>query len=456
MTSGDSRVIRRISLIALCASLIAVKAATAQNWSFDARKIGLGSPTGAENLASRMIEEEHDYRVIVLPFGLIQVFRDLDRLNPSKDEFDLARTIEYAASPLHYTIGRDARDSKADDFIVDIANGEVSRDLNDYKGFIPVNQPAAAGLAAPQWGKTFRVVQGGGTYHGIYVGAGPYGSMRTSSVIDERLIEILRADERIYIPFTQLTAQNSTQGQVALAIAGGYRGAFAFPVGVGRGTDREGVYVAANYNYLHGIRYHDIDSQLRMDTDDVGLLTVNPFLPPPLFISRVTADSGTGMAIDLGVGVVINQWEFGAGANGVGNYVDWADAEQTTYFHANLLEGSGDLIESGAVPVGDVRVELPIDYRANVGYDADRWAAVAEFGRGLQGKSFHGGGEIRLGTIDVRGGAVYSRELWNPSAGVGLNMSQRVALDVAVYANSANVERKRHPAIAVSLRFNRQ
>ena len=79
------------------------------------------------------------------------------------------------------------------------------------------------------------------------------------------------------------------------------------------------------------------------------------------------------------------------------------------------------------MPVGDVRVELPIDYRANVGYDVDRWAAVAEFGRGLQGKSFHGGGEIRLGTIDVRGGAVYSRELWNPAGGVGLNMSDRAS-----------------------------
>jgi hypothetical protein len=435
--------------------MFAVDDVSAQNWSFDARKIGLGSPTGAENLASRMIEEEHDYRVIVLPFGLIQVFRDLDRLNPSKDEFDLVRTIEYAASPLHYTIGRDASDSKADDFIVDIANGELSRDLNDYKGFVPVNQPPAAGLANPQWGKTFRVVQSGGSYHGVYVGAGPYASMRTSWTIDERLIDILRADEHIYLPLTQLTAQSSTEGQVALAIAGGYRGAFAFPVGVGLGTDREGVYVAANYNYLHGVRYHDIDSQLRMDTDNVGLLTINPFLPPPLFISRVSSDSGTGLAIDLGLGVVINRWEFGVGANGIGNRIDWADAEQTTYIQANLVQGNGDLIDIGSVPVGDVRVELPIDYRANVGYDAGRWAAIAEVGRGLQGESFHGGAEIRLGTIDLRGGAVYSRELWNPAGGVGINMNDRIALDVAVYGNSANIERKRNPAIAVSLRFNR-
>jgi len=65
--------------------------ASAQNWSFDARKVALGSPGGGENLASRMITEENDYRSIVLPFGLFQVFRDFDRLNPSKDGFTIER-----------------------------------------------------------------------------------------------------------------------------------------------------------------------------------------------------------------------------------------------------------------------------------------------------------------------------------------------------------------------------
>ena len=93
------------------------------------------------------------------------------------------------------------------------------------------------------------------------------------------------------------------------------------------GTDREGIYVAANYNHLHGLRYQDLDFRLRMDTDSVGLVTLNPnpALPPPLFISRTSADSGTGMAIDVGVGAVINNWELGFGANGIGNFIDWTD-----------------------------------------------------------------------------------------------------------------------------------
>jgi hypothetical protein len=251
--------ILRTSVFVLSVCALAANTASAQNWSFDARKVGLGSPTGGENLASKMIDDEGEYRTIVLPFGLIQVFRDFKKLKPTNDQFDLVRTIEYAAAPLHYTIGRDSSSTKADEFIVDIGNGELSRDLNEYKGFIPVNQPAAGGLAAPSWGKTFKVRQGAaGAFQGVYVGAGPYVSMRAAPTIDEQLISILSADERVYIPNAQLRAQNATQGQFALAVAGGYRGRFAWPSGVGLGTAREGLYVAANYNYLHGFRYEDI------------------------------------------------------------------------------------------------------------------------------------------------------------------------------------------------------
>ena len=48
---------------------------------------------------------------VVLPFGLFQVFHDFDKLNPTNDNFDVIRTMEYAASPLHYTFGRNSADA---------------------------------------------------------------------------------------------------------------------------------------------------------------------------------------------------------------------------------------------------------------------------------------------------------------------------------------------------------
>ena len=236
-----------------------------------------------------------------------------------------------------------------------------------------------------------------------------------------------------------------------MAITGGYRGRFALPAGT---SDRDGIYVAANYNFLRGFRYEDVNLGFRLDTDNNGLLTVNPLLPSPLVVTRNNAKSGTGRALDLGVGAVVNHWEAGFGVNGIANRIDWTGVERTTYSLGNPFLGDADFLESVALPVGDVRAELPVDYRGNFGYRADSWAAVGEAGKGYGGNSFHGGYEYRLSSIALRGGAMYTRKLWNPSAGVGFNMSRRMALDVAVYGNAANIERKRHPAIAVSLRFN--
>ncbi|HEY3092255.1 MAG TPA: hypothetical protein VGJ52_04125 [Vicinamibacterales bacterium] len=448
---------RSVLSLALCAMF--ATPALAQNWSFDARKVALGSTGSGENLASKMIEDENEYRSIVLPFGLFQVFRDFDKLNPSKDNFDVIRTMEYAASPLHYTFGRDAvtagqvsTSTGLNNFVTDIRNATLSRDLNRYRGMAPSNQPRAEGLASPNWGKTFKVAQGSrGAFHGVYVGAGPYLAMQTDVNFDQPLIDVLGSPTDLYVANAQMHLGSATRGQMAMAITGGYRGRFALP---SSSSDRDGVYVAANYNYLHGFRYEDVDLALRLDTDRTGLLTVNPFLPSPLVVARENATSGTGRAIDLGVGLVMNRWETGFGVNGVANRITWTNVERTTYALGNPFLGHSTFVESLPALIGDKAVTLPVDYRGNVGYRADRWSAVAEAGKGYGGKRFHGGYEYRFSALAVRGGGIYSRQMWNPSGGVGINMGQHVALDLAMYGNAANIERKRHPAVAVSLRFN--
>jgi len=239
---------------------------------------------------------------------------------------------------------------------------------------------------------------------------------------------------------------------MAMAITGGYRGRFALPNAT---SDRDGIYLAANYNFLRGFLYEDVSLAMRLDTDRTGLLTINPFLPSPLVVTRNNASSGTGRAIDVGAGLVIARWDFGFGINGIGNRIDWKDVEQTTYSMGNPFLGDSTFLETVPVPVADARIELPVNYRGNVGYNAERWSAIAEAGKGFGGNSLHAGYEYRFGVLEVRGGAGYTREMWNPAGGIGLNMSPRVALDVALYGNSANIERKRHPAIAASLRFNK-
>jgi hypothetical protein len=52
-----------------------------------------------------------------------------------------------------------------------------------------------------------------------------------------------------------------------------------------------------------------------------------------------------------------------------------------------------------------------------------------------------------------RGGARYVKERWEPTGGVGYNFSNRLGMDLGLFSTSANLERQRHLAIAVSIRI---
>src|SRR5262249_25723635 len=155
---------------------------------------------------------------------------------------------------------------------------------------------------------------------------------------------------------------------------------FALPNAV---SNRDGVYVALNYNFLHGFRYEDVNLGLRLDTDRAGLLTVNPALPSPLVVTRNTASSGSGRAIDFGVGAVVERWDLGFGINGIANRIEWTNVEQTAYSMGNPFLGDSTFVESVAMPIGSARVELPVNFRTNVGYNADAWSAIAQIGKGF-------------------------------------------------------------------------
>ena len=444
--------LRRFCLAFVCC-LVSASSALAQSWSFDARSIALGAVSGKDNLASRMIEEQRPYRSIVIPLGLLQLLNDFDVFKPESDEFDFVRAIEYAASPLHYQFNRHEESASGRELFTDIRRATLSRDLSDYRGYDLSDQPVAEGLASPTWGATFRVRGDRDMpFQGFYVGAGPYLSMRTAATIDPRVVDILASDVPLRFSNTRYDLGSDTFGQIAMAITGGYRGRFD----AGTGSDRDGIYVAADYNYLHGFRYEQVDAALRLDTDGAGILTINPLLPTPLQIQRTTSESGTGFAIDVGVAAVINGFEVGFGINGIANRITWDQVEQKTYFLGNLFLGQDDFIEGAPLPADDLRVELPKDYHVNGGYHADRWSVISEFVHGFQGNSVRGGAEYRAGAIELRGGSVYSREKWNPTGGVGLNLSPRVGLDVAMFGIAANAARERRAAIAVSLRINKR
>ena len=70
--------------------------------------IGLGGVGSTSNVAVDMVDEQRPYRAIVLPFGLLQVIPNLPKLDPTSDEFDLVRAIEYTreSDSLHHRARR--------------------------------------------------------------------------------------------------------------------------------------------------------------------------------------------------------------------------------------------------------------------------------------------------------------------------------------------------------------
>jgi len=381
---------RRIAISVLGAICLLAPMAVpgfSQNFSGDARIIGMGSVGGQKNMALKFAGEtpRESYRLIPVPLGLFQVLRHTEVFNPSDDRFNPIRAIEYAANPLHLTIGRNS-DGAGEQLVTDLVNGQLSRDLTAYRGFIPKSNIKASGLIDPSWGKEFHLGSGKGLLHGVYIGSGPYISVATNVNIDQNLIDVINASTPAQ-PNSSYTILNRTDGQLAGAITGGYRVRIPVPVFSKSGSGRNGLYLAANYNYLYGLHYDTVDLTARFDTDAAGLVTLAP-ATVPLAVNREMSTTGRGFAIDLASGVVI-----------------------------------------------------------------DRWSAKLELAHGLQDYEFHGGAEYHLAMLDVRGGGRYSRDLFHPSAGIGLNLSERIGIDVAAFTTATNIERERKASFAVSLRI---
>jgi hypothetical protein len=452
LQAADKQMVLKISLATLAVIGSVHLSLFGQSFTGDARRIGMGGTGENENAGSQMIEDQRQYRSIVVPLGLIQVIQDRNHFNPDNDSFNPVRALEDVANPLHITWNRG---EKTDRFVTDIVNARFSRDLNTYRGFVPAKQLTAQGLASPSFGYTFRFNKDtGGMFDGIYVGAGPYLSAQTALNVDDKLIQLLSSSQNVVLRNASLKIGDQAAGQAAAAVTIGYRRRMPLPGNAGT-PRRNSIYIASNYHYLRGFRYDSANLQVQFDTDPNGLVTLTP-TTTPVVGDHYYSNKGNGFALDLGVGAVVNHWQFGVGANGIANRINWNDMRLERFTLQSLFNGGGFVRQSLTSNISTARVELPVDTNGNVGYNTDSWAALVQVGHGFQGNTFHGGIEKRLGPIDFRGGARYSRELWHPAAGLGLNLSKRFAVDLAAFASTSNIQRYRKAAFAVSLRLNHE
>jgi hypothetical protein len=243
--------------------------------------------------------------------------------------------------------------------------------------------------------------------------------------------------------------------RLAVDITGSYRARFPLFAGDGAGASRNGMYVAANYHHLQGVRYDRIDARLQLDTDPAGLIVPNP-PETPFLLEWDTSSRGVGLSLDFGVAFVVNRWDFGAGVSGVANRINWSHITRHELSLLSLFNGN-EFVHI-KLPRSNItaRTELPVTYTGDVSYHRDKWSLYTEYSHGLGGTNFRTGLEYRLGAVELRGAGRYSQGSWYPSAGVGVNLTRSFGIDAGLYGTKTFLEPEPHVGLAISLRFDRR
>ena len=442
-----------IPLLAVATLCVLPAAAGAQAWTIDARSVGLGGIGGDDNIAAQALAEDRGDRSIVLPLGLFQVWQDRDVFKPNSAQFDPARAIEYASNPLHLQFGR-SKSSAGASFVHDLRNASLSRDLVAYSGFAPASM-VASGLIAPKYGQTFwfqpedRPIR-----HGLFVGAGPHFSIRTNVATDPVFVQAFDRNLGGPAPNQDFSLRSDTSAQGAAAITGGYRGRFEPASFWSVGAPIRAAFVSANFNYLHGFRYEDVDLALRLATGNDGLLVANSG-DVPLAFTRLTSGKGRGMSVDVGLGISLGKLELGFSGNNLGNRITWRNLSARPYVLPSLFSGNSEFARGTEAQLPLLRVVAPEDYRGNLAFRTRTFSFQGEIARAADDTSVHGGLELLLERLQFRGAASRVHDEWLPSGGLSLGMTRRFWLDLATFMTTANIERERRFAVATSVRWQR-
>ena len=443
----------RAAFIAILLLMWSASPAFAQNYSFDARRIALGGVGGTPNLASKLVERQRRYRSILIPLGLVKVLSDIHVFYPNREDFDFSRAVEFSYSPLHFVFGR-SEDITARTLFRDIVDAQIQPDLNAYRGFEIEPSITAEGLISENWGKTFMVRKDDRSFQGIYVGAGPYLGALAHAEFESELVSLLNSPVDTYFPSAGFGIGGGETDQLALAITGGYRARFPYFSREGAGAGRNGMYVAANFHYLYGLRFDEFTANLQFETDPIGLLLPNP-TTPPFSLDWHTSSKGHGMAIDAGVEFVVNRWDFGFGMGGIANRINWTQIERHNVSLQSLFGGT-EFVHI-RLPVTDEtrRLELPVTYTGDVAYHREKWSVLSEYSHGYMGNQFRTGLEYRLSSVELRG-AVRYYDGWYPSAGAGFNLTRNFGVDVAFFGTQTFLERSPHVGLAISFRLDQR
>ena len=448
----------RIGVVALTLAVLVlapVRAARAQ-FSFDARRVGMGGVSLSRdgnvrryNPAYRAVKNRSEVSgapkfSIPVPIGLIQFLKDhppgqwdtdplFDPDSAAFNPFELMNLVfnppifyevKKAPTPtndVEFTIGKNA-------FVVDLGAAQV---------LIPEQE---FGL-----GTTSRLLDFGFGFAGFNIGVMGFLQYEVSFTLDDSLRAVLKEADSVRAN-TNYRVLGDGIVQAGFAPTISFAGRLTH--GAGGAESDDGVYLGAALHYYMGGMYGRGSGPSGFTTGNpVFGTTPTPLLDDTLYMSNDAFGKGVGG--DVGIAFISGPFEVGFGINDIGAELTWDD----TKVQRIQYDAAGDSLFTSLIANHvESKTKLPITYVANaalrMGTGTTVGGDIVNSGRGTV---IHLGVEQRTGPLAIRGGVSRDqRKKMQFGWGAGLRLGP-IGLDVGFWTHSNSFATERAITMATSI-----
>jgi len=448
----------RTGVVAVALALLVLaplRPARAQ-FSFDARRIGMGGVSLSRdgnarryNPAYRAVKNKNKISgnpkfSIPVPLGLIQFFKDhpIGQLRhdpmftPESTAFNPVALMDVIFNPPIFYEVRKAP-TPINDVEFTIGRNQLIVDLGASKVLVPEQD---FGL-----GTTSRLLDAGFGFAGFHVGVMGFLQYDVAFTLDSTLRSFLTSDSSAR-PNTPYFLNTDGTAQAGFAPTLSYAGRLLRGAG-GDDTD-DGFYLGGALHYYMGATY-------ARAVGPAGFTTGNPVLastPSPLLNGNLYTSNkpfGHGVGGDVGLVWISGPFEVGLGANDIGAKLTWDHTKIQRFVFDTALN---KILDSVVVADTTSKTTLPITYLANaalhMGTGTIVGGDVVNTGRGT---IIHVGVEQRTGPFALRGGVSRDqRRKMQFGFGGGLKFGS-IGLDVGFWTHSNSLSTQRAITMATSI-----
>jgi hypothetical protein len=450
----------RTGVVAVALALLVLaplRPARAQ-FSFDARRIGMGGVSLSRdgnarryNPAYRAVKNKNKVSgnpkfSIPIPLGLIAFFKDhpINQLShdpmfsPDSAAFNPIALMDLVFNPpIFYEVKK--APTPTNDVELTIGKNQLVVDLGATKVLIPEQD---FGL-----GTTSRLFDAGVGFAGFNVGVMGFLQYDVEFALDSTLRKFLVGDSAGAQPGTPYFVNTDGTAQAGLAPTVSFAGRLLRGAG-GDETD-DGLYLGGALHYYLGATYGRGVGPAGFTTGSPDVLTSTPapLLNADLFTSN--KPNGRGVGGDVGVVWISGPFEVGAGVNDIGAELTWSDTKVQHFTYDNAGDSIARSVTANHV---ETKTKLPITYIANaalhMGTGTIVGGDVVNSGRGT---IIHVGAEQRYGPFAIRGGVSRDqRRKMQFGVGGGLKFGS-IGLDVGLWTHSNSLSTERAVTMATSI-----